>query len=140
MSQTELRKPVRTAASQDYFQLFFEGADLYSSFWQPMLKSVGRWHLELAGLGVKNSQAALQLSRDLSRSLNPVDAVGASIRYWETVSSQYSQSSGRLAASVSRTVEAPFVSEIVALPLKRAHDLIVLPDTDHEVITERKVA
>ena len=68
----ELRKPGHTPVSQDYFQLLFEGADLYSSFWRPMLKSAGRWHLEIAGLGAKQSQAALQLSRDLSRSMTPM--------------------------------------------------------------------
>jgi hypothetical protein len=139
----ETRKVSGTSETQDYFRVMFDGADLISSFWQPMLKSVGRWHLEVAGLTVKQGQAALQLSRDLSRSMTPADVASAHARYWDAVTSQYSQSSQRLAASVARTVEAPRVSEVVPLPLKpRGHDVIELPDavTARPEAPERKVA
>lgn len=114
--------------THDFFQLFFESADMYSGMWQPLLKSVGRWHLEVAGLGMKQAQASLQLSRDLARSWTAGDAVAANVRYWDAVTSHYSQSSQRLAATVQRTVEAPFVPEVVPMPSKRGHDMIVLPE------------
>lgn len=122
-----------SSPSHDYYQYFFEGADLLSAMWQPLLKSVGRWHLEVAGLGMKHGQATLQLTRDLSRSMSPGDMVSAQIRYWDSVSAQYTQSSQRLAATVQRSVETPFAPEVFALPSKRAdakrdHDMIVLPD------------
>jgi hypothetical protein len=123
--------------------LVLDGADMFSSIWQPMLKSVGRWQLEVAGLGMKQGQAALQLSRDLSRCLTPGDIASANMRYWNAVTLQYSQSSQRLAASVARTVEAPIASEVVALPRKpRGHDVIELPNDEmaRPAADERKVA
>lgn len=131
MDEVEMRKTKGSSQTLDIFQMMFESADLFSSIWQPMLKSVGRWHLEVAGLGVKHSQAALQFSRDLSRCYTAGDITSAQIRYWDSVSSQYALSSQRLAATVARAVELPApaeASEVVTLPRKtRDRDLIVLP-------------
>jgi hypothetical protein len=143
MSQSQYEKQVVTSPSYDYFQMLFEGADIYSALWQPMLKSVGRWQLEVAGLSVKQSQAVLAWSRDVARCWTPADAVAANVRYLETVSSQYALSSQRLAATVSQAVETPVLSDVVQLPVKRGHDVIELPDlpdgsVDH--VLPRKVA
>ena len=140
MSESQYEKQVVTSPSHDYFQMMFEGADLYSSMWQPLLKSVGRWQLEVAGLSVKNSQAALAWSRDVTRSWTPADAVAANVRYLEAVSSQYALTSQRLAASVTRAVEAPLLSEVVQLPVKRGHDVIELPGMTEDKVVHRKVA
>lgn len=141
ISQTETDKPVITSPSHDYFHMMFEGADLYASVWQPMLKSVGRWHLELASLGVRQGQAALQLSRDLSRSWTPADALAANVRYFEATTQQYAQSSQRLVATVSRAVEAQVPSQVLQLPVKRSHDTIVLPGGPlDDPLLSRKVA
>lgn len=140
-TETENDKLATTSPSHDYFQMMFEGADLYASVWQPMLKSVGRWHLELANLGVRQGQAALQLSRDLSRSWTPADALAANVRYLEATTQQYAQSSQRLVATVSRAVEAQVPSQVLQLPVKRSHDTIVLPgDPVEDPLLSRKVA
>jgi hypothetical protein len=140
MRQSELDKTAMTPASHDYFQMMFEGADLYASLWQPMFKSVGRWHLEVANLGVRQGQAALQLSRDLARSWTPADALAANVRYLEATTQQYAQSSQRLAATVSNAVETQAQSQVLQLPLKRSHDTIVLPTPSAEAELPRKVA
>lgn len=138
----EAHKSAFTSPSHDYFQFMFEGADMFSAIWQPLMKSVGRWHLEVAGLGMKNGQAALKFSHDLARCWTPGDMAAANIRYWEVVSSQVAQSSQRIVATAHQVAEAPFVSEIVALPVKRGHDVIVLPEADSadDVHGGRKVA
>jgi hypothetical protein len=140
MSESQYEKQALTSPSHDYFQMMFEGADLYSSMWQPLLKSVGRWQLEVAGLSVKNSQAALAWSRDVTRSWTAADAVAANVRYLEAVSSQYALSSQRLAATVTRAVDAPIPSEVVQLPVKRGHDVIELPGMADDRVLQRKVA
>jgi hypothetical protein len=140
MSESQYEKQAITSPSHDYFQMMFEGADLYSSLWQPMLKSVGRWQLEVACLGVKQSQAAMAWSRDVTRCWTPADAVAANVRYLEAVSSQYAISSQRLAATVSRAVETPLYSEVVPLPVKRGHDVIELPGMAQDNVMQRKVA
>jgi hypothetical protein len=142
MSQTELDRTAKLSPTHDYFLMMFEGADVYTALWQPLLKSVGRWHLEVAGLGVKQGQAALQLSRDLSRSWTPADAYAANIRFWETTSSLCAMSSQRLAATVVQAVDAPVMSDVVPLPVKRGHDTMVLPgsETSGDLAPARKVA
>jgi hypothetical protein len=137
MRQSEFDKTAVTSPSHDYFQMMFEGADLYASVWQPMFKSVGRWHLEVANLGVRQGQAALQLSRDLARSWTPADALAANVRFLEATTQQYAQSSQRLAATVSNAVENQVTSQVLQMPLKRNHDTIVLPGAEE---LPRKVA
>jgi hypothetical protein len=140
MSQSEFEKSMITSPSHYYFQTMFEAADLYSAMWQPWLKSIGRWQLEVSGLGLKQGQAAIAWSHDILRSWTPGDAAAANMRYLEAVSTQVAETSQRLAANVSRAVEAPALSGVVPLPVKRGHDMIMLPEAPEERAEPRKVA
>lgn len=128
-----------TSPTHDFFQFLFEGADMLSSFWQPVLKSAGRWHLEVAGLGIKHGQAAVKLSQDLARATSPMDAYAAHVRYWEAISSQFMQSQHRIVATTASIPGAPLTSDVVPLVVKRGHDVIELPD-DGAASPTRKVA
>lgn len=132
MDNSDTRKAEGSVHTYDMFQLLCEGADLVSGVWQPLLKSVGRWNLEVAGLGVRQTQATLQLSRDFARCRTPGDVASANLRYWEAMTSQFSESSQRLAATAARSVAEPAITnqaEAVTLRFK-AHDrdLIIIPD------------
>lgn len=152
MSHTVLEQPdirhsntPKSAAfspSHEYAHMLFEGADMVSSFWQPLLKSVGRWQLEVSGLGMKHGQAALKLSHELARAFSPSDVYAAHVRYWEAVSSQVNQSQQRIAAATVRAAEAPLTAGVVPLVAGlRGHDIIKLPDDDAASVTAvRKVA
>lgn len=143
MESTNMRKVEGSLHTYDMFQIFCEGADLVSSVWQPLLKSVGRWNLEVAGLGVKQTQAALQLSRDLARCKTPGDIASANIRYWDAMTSQFAHSSQRLAATAARSVSVETYvepTEVVTLSIKaRDRDLIVIPEQTSNPL-DRKVA
>jgi hypothetical protein len=142
LEQAELRRSpadhgVRHSPTHDAVQMLFESADMISSFWQPTLKSIGRWQLELAGLGMKSGQASLQLSRDLARSFSPVDVYAAYVRYWDAISIQCAQSQQRIAANAVRASADPAVfAGVVPLPIatqapvKRTHDVIEIPDDE----------
>lgn len=140
MSEDRLREPAAPSHSHDFFQLMFDATDLYASVWQPVLKSIGRWNLEVAGLGMRHGQASLQLARALARSADPSEWTAASVRYWDQVSAHYAESSQRLAASVKKTVETALEPSVVQLPVRQpqqsGHDVIVLPEDGGE----RKVA
>lgn len=138
MNDERSEKSVVASQSQDFFQLMFDAVDLYASIWQPTLKSIGRWNLEVAGLAMRQGQASLQLSRALARSASPGEWTSASVRYWDQISSQYAQSSQRLAATVEKSVKETFEPSVVPLPVRQhqQHDMIVLPAND----IERKVA
>jgi hypothetical protein len=139
MAEQQSSSPI-AGHSQDFFQLMFDAADLYASVWQPLFKSVGRWNLEVAGLGIRHSQASLRLARDLARVTNPAEWTSATVRYWDQISTHYAESTGRLAATVKDTVDAHVAPEIVPLPVRardNEHDVLVLPTGDGG---ERKVA
>lgn len=147
MDNTGPRKVDGSLQTHDMFQLMCEGADLVSSVWQPLLKSVGRWNLEVAGLGVKQTQAALQLSSDLARCRTPGDIASANIRYWESMTSQFAVSSQRLATTAARSVTRPATAEAtdpVQLRFQaRDRDLIVIPEQSDGTTApslDRKVA
>ena len=138
MDNTKQRTADHAPHSHDMFQMLCEGADLVSSVWQPLLKSVGRWNLEVAGLGVKQTQATLQLSRDLSRCRTPGDIASANIRYWDAMTSQFALSSQRLAATAVRSVEqtSADATEVVALRVRAPNrDLIVIPEQPELVVS-----
>ncbi len=126
-------KVTQFSPTHEYVHMLFEGADLVSSFWQPLMKSAGRWQLEVSGLAMKHSQAALRLSHELARCMSPVDVYAANVRYWEAVSSNVRQSQERIAASTVRTDEPQVTvgapSDVVPLAAgSRTHDIIKLPD------------
>lgn len=52
-----------TSSSADFYQAMFEGADLYMSFWQPMLKGIGRAQLRKW----RNSRPSADNRRSLGR-------------------------------------------------------------------------
>ena len=131
LAQTEIAphlhaKSSFTSPTHDFFQFMFEGADLLSSFWQPVLKSVGRLHLEVAGIGIKHGQAAVKLSQELARSVSPLEAYAAHVRYWEAISAQFAQSQQRIVASSADLSGAPLTSDVVPLVVKRGHDVLEL--------------
>lgn len=138
MSEDRLPTSPVASHSHDFFQLMFDAADLYSSIWQPFLKTIGRWNLEVAGLSLRHSQASLQLAGNLARSSSPAEWAAASLHYWDQISAQYAQSSQRLAATVHKTVEKSLEPSVLKLPVRQQHDhdMIVLPSED----SERKVA
>jgi hypothetical protein len=124
--QREVHKSSSSSPNHDFFQMIFESADMVSAFWQPLLKSVGRWQLEIAGLSMKQSQATLRLTHDFARCTTPADVASANLRYWDSLTSEIAQSSHRIAASVQRAAEVPSRVEIVNLPSRSGRDMIVL--------------
>jgi hypothetical protein len=119
----------------------FEAADLTSYFWQPILKSVGRTHLEFAGLQARQTRAIVHWTHRLMRATTPADYLAANAQLWETVVEQYVDAAPRVAAAVETVAEAvapPTVHELPhAIP---ARDTLILLDRGDTAELERKVA
>lgn len=102
--------------SFDFYQAMFEGADLYMSFWQPMLKGIGRAQLEFAQLAAKSGQSTLQYMTHLSACRSPADVMSANLKYFETLTAHHRDSGrqahggdgqgGRAAAGLQRPADA----------------------------------
>ena len=131
-----------TSPYHDYFQLMFEGADAVSAFWQPLFKGIGRQQLEFANLSAKQGQALFQFQRNVAVSPNPASLVMASVHFWQSMADQYAESTRKLAIAVSQAAQPAVLSELLTLPVKRSHDMLVInpSEADAAALPERKVA
>ena len=145
MLQDPRRTGVATSPAHDAFQLMFDTVDVFSSAWQPSYKGVGRWQLELAHLGAQQGRANMEFGHRLMRCLSPIDLVTETMKYWQQSSQNFSQATQNMTSAAARAVPPPvaFASpfEVLALPGKKVHDTIRLPDNDEpELPFERQVA
>lgn len=51
-----------TSLAHDFYEVMFQGVDIASSCWQPMLKAAGRWQLEVAHLAARQVRATMMLT------------------------------------------------------------------------------
>jgi len=137
-------KPDTTAAfkSFDFYQAMFDGADLYMSFWQPTLKGIGRTQLEFAQLAAKSGQSTLQWMTQLSTCRSPADVFNANLKYFETLTAYHRDSVEKLTAAMAKAAEPPPALNVLQIPARSSHDILVLPQDEHEDdrLARRKVA
>lgn len=123
---------------QDYYLPVFEYADMISAFWQPVFKMIGRQNLEIAQMGAKGAQAALQWSRNVATSPSPAGLMAANTQYWRSITQTYTTSSHKMASVAAEAAAASHQPSLVTLPVRRARDTIQIPQQDSE--DYRKVA
>ena len=117
-----------TSPAHDAFLLMFETTDMVSLFWQPLFKGVGRWQLELAQAGAKQSRAAIEFGQRMTRVTNPIDVVNAHMLYWQQIGQVYSDANQNLTQALARATEPPAGIEILPVQKKRPHDTMRLED------------
>ena len=130
-----------TSGYYPYFQNMFDAADVVSTFWQPVLKAVGRTQLEFATLQAQQFQAALHWTQQIMLPRTPVDVVNANAQLCSAIFGQCMSAFPRVVAAVataSGTVAPVVVRQQSA---KRPHDTLILLDL-HEGADapERRVA
>jgi hypothetical protein len=91
-------------------QAYFGGLDAMVKGYEPALKGVGRWNLELIGLMTRRSQAWLGLPARLSQCKSPLDVCNEQMRFWQTAASDFSQASHRLAAAFGACAVLPHLN------------------------------
>jgi hypothetical protein len=131
-----------SSPAHDSFQLVFEAADTLSLYWQPLLKSIGRWQLEMAQAGAKQSRAAIALNHRLTQATNPIDVINAQVQFWMQVGQAYSDANQHITQALARAAEPPAGVETLPVQKKRKHDTLRLDDRarHHGFEPERKVA
>ncbi len=131
-----------TSPAHDAFLLMFETTDMVSLCWQPLLKGVGRWQLELAQAGARQSRAAIEFAHCMTQASNPFDVVNAQARYWEQVGQAYSDANQHITQALTRTTQPLPGIEVIPAAKKRPHDTLRLEDraVAREYEHERKVA
>ncbi|MET1045409.1 MAG: hypothetical protein ABWX70_01690 [Hyphomicrobium sp.] len=122
------------------FQYIFEMADVTSSFWQPLLTSIGRTHLEVAGLQARQTRALVHWTHQLMRPTMPADIFRAHAEFWGTIVQDYADAAPRVAAAVETAAEAVVAPAVVPMPVLPVRDTLILLDRDEQILPERKVA
>ena len=117
-----------TSPAHDAYHLMLEATDMASLYWQPLFKGVGRWQLELAQAGAKQSRAAIELGQRMTRVTNPIDVVNAHVAYWQQIGQVYSDANHNITQAIVRAAEPPAGIEILPVQKKRPHDTMQLED------------
>ena len=140
---THVRAP--TSPAHDFYEVLFQGTDIVSSYWQPLLKAVGRWQLEMSHLATKQLRANMLLANNLTRAGTSSSAMTQAYReYWDELSESYSEANRNITSALSRTTAGS--SAILHMPPRRSHDTMQLLDgvevqvPDAEGTYVRKVA
>lgn len=101
---------------RDMAQFGFGLADVASAFWQPMLKGIGRFHLEAASLAASNTQAAFAYSRAASRAMTVTDHAEAYREYIETLAANFNRSMPRVTGAISQATDTRGPLEVITFP------------------------
>lgn len=134
-----------TRVASPYFDIFhsmFEAIDTSSSFWQPLLKSVGRTQMEFAGYAARQGQAIVRWQRSIAANPTPMNMFAANALYWQTVTEEFAAFAPRVADAAAHVTRAVPNFEIVPLPQRRLHDRMEIQraPVESEIEIPRRVA
>jgi hypothetical protein len=82
-------------------QTYFGGLDMMVKGYEPALKGVGRWNLEVLGFMARRAQAWLEIPTRLSQCKTPVDLFNEQGKFWQAAAADYTDGSKRLTAAWS---------------------------------------
>jgi hypothetical protein len=119
-------------------QAYFGNIDMMMKGYEPTLKGIGRWNLELVGLMARRAQAWLEVPSRLSGCKTPADMFGEHIRFWQVAASDYAEGSHRLTVAWSACAMLPKANGV------QARDYITFPEPQEPAAApkrgERKAA
>jgi len=88
-------------------QAYFANLDRIAKAYEPALRGVGRWNLELINLMTRRAQAWMEVPVQLSRCKTPRDVVGVQLKFWQQANSHYAEGSQRLGAALGSCAVMP---------------------------------
>jgi hypothetical protein len=106
------RHDLKSGPLGNFSQAYFGGLDTMVKSYEPALKGVSRWNLELAGLMARRAQAWLAIPSLLTQCKTPVDIFNAQGKFWQAAASDYADGSKRLTAVFSSAAAIPKLNGI----------------------------
>lgn len=88
-------------------QSYFGGLDMMVKGYEPALKGVGRWNLEVLGFMARRTHAWLELSSRLGQCKTPVDVFNEQGKFWQAAAADYADGSKRLVAAWGAVAAMP---------------------------------
>ena len=79
-------------------QAYFSGLDVMVKGYEPALKGIGRWNLELMGFMARRARAWLEVPGQLGQLRSPVEVFKAQTKFWQAASADYAEAARRLTA------------------------------------------
>ena len=79
-------------------QAYFGGLDAMVRGYEPALKGIGRWNLEVMGFMARRARAWLEIPGELGQCKSPADMIKAQSKFWQAARSDYLEAAQRLAA------------------------------------------
>ncbi|CCB67397.1 MULTISPECIES: hypothetical protein [unclassified Hyphomicrobium] len=128
-----------TSLYYPFFQNMFELVDVTSFAWQPILKAIGRTHLEFASSQSRQSRAVVHWAHQMTRPATPADFFHANMQLWAAVMLECFETAPRVAAVVETAAES-VAPKVLELPHKPMRDTLILLDRDPAGESVRKVA
>jgi phasin protein len=80
-------------------QAYFGGLDIMVKGYEPALKGVGRWNLELMGFMARRARAWLEMPGELGQCKSPVEVFKAQTKFLQAAGADYADAARRLAAA-----------------------------------------
>jgi hypothetical protein len=82
------------------FGMLHQTLEAFAKNSEPVLKSVGRWNLEVMGLTARRARAWIEIPAQLSRCKTPQDLVREQLRFWQNFAVDYAEGAQRLTRAV----------------------------------------
>lgn len=88
-------------------QAYFCNLDMLVKGYEPALKGVGRWNLELLGFAARRAQAWVEIPARLTRCKTPFDILAEQAKFWQTAVADYADGSHRMVAAWTACAAVP---------------------------------
>lgn len=85
-------------------QTYCNGLDVVAKGYEPMLKGVGRWNLEVMGFMTRRARAWLEFPARVSQCKTPQDLAREQLQFWQTAVHDYSEGVQRLTVTIGALV------------------------------------
>ena len=81
-------------------QTYCNGLDVLAKGYEPMLKGIGRWNLEVMGLMTRRARAWMEFPARASQCKTPHDLAREQLQFWQTAAHDYTDGARRLTVAL----------------------------------------
>lgn len=110
-------------------QTYCNGLDSLAKGYEPMLKGVGRWNLEVMGLMTRRTRAWLEFPARVRQCRTPQDLVKEQLNFWHAAMQDYSDGTRRLTAAFGAFAAPALNGAWLDRTTAPARDYIAVPET-----------
>lgn len=115
-------------ALHDFYKSYFTGLQTASQGFEPFLKGMTRWQLEVFGLASRRARAYAEFPAKLTGCRTPQDIANESLAFWQAAVEQYRDSATRMTDAITPMLTQPL--QLDTTQAKREHEYIFVPGSE----------